>query len=576
MNGGSRVAEVLKSQGVQFLFTLCGGHISPILIECKRRGIRVIDTRHEVNAAFAADSVARLTGVPAVAAVTAGPGVANTITAVKNAQQAQSPLVVIGGATATMLRGRGSLQDIDQMELIRPHVKWAARPNNLREVVPALEKAFRVARSDVPGPVFVELALDLLYDEATVREWYQAKTDKPDKNLVEHAQSLYIRGHLSYLFFGPDEPTIHDAAPVVPTAPTDNEILSAVRMLGAAQRPVMVIGSQAMLHPARVSELVQAVDRIGVPVYLSGMARGLLGTEHPLFMRHKRREALRGADFVVLAGVPCDFRLDYGSHVARAKVIGVNLSEEDLQKNRKPTLGVHADPHTFLTRLARSLPAGSARREPWLASLRERDTARDREIDAMAAESTDSLNPIALCRAIDNVLTDDSILIGDGGDFVATASYTVRPRRPLSWLDPGVFGTLGVGAGFAMGAKLHRPGADVWLLYGDGAAGFSIMELDTCARHGLGIIAVVGNDAGWTQIARDQVQILGDDTGCTLSYMDYHKVAEGCGGAGIVIREPGEVEGALARALEISRTGTPVLINAIIGKTDFRKGSLSM
>jgi acetolactate synthase-like protein len=576
MNGGSRVAEVLRSQGVSHLFTLCGGHISPILVECKHRGIRVIDTRHEANAVFAADAVARLTGVPGVAAVTAGPGVTNAITALKNAQLAQSPLVLIGGATATMLRGRGALQDIDQLALVRPHVKWAARPSSLREVVPALEKAFRVTRSGVPGPTFVELAVDLLYDESTVRSWYKAKLDKPQKNLSERALSLYVRGHLAYLFTGASHPTISPPAPMHPGAPQGDEVDAAARMLAEAERPVLVIGSQVMLHPERVAELVASIERIGAPVYLSGMARGLLGKGHPLQMRHKRRNALRESDLVVLCGVPCDFRLDYGSHVARTKVIGVNLGEDDLNKNRKPNLGVLADPHVFLTRVAHELSPEPRARDSWLETLRARDAARDQEIASMGEQAVEHINPLQLCRAIDAQLGDDSVLVGDGGDFVATASYIVSPRKPYSWLDPGVFGTLGVGAGFAMGAKLVRPEAEVWLLYGDGAAGFSIMEFDTMARHGLAIIAVVGNDAGWTQIAREQVEVLGDDVGCPLAHMDYHKVAEGCGGVGIVIKEPDEVLGALAAAREAARQGRPVLINAIMGKTDFRKGSISM
>ncbi|MCG8422476.1 MAG: thiamine pyrophosphate-dependent enzyme [Proteobacteria bacterium] len=576
MNGGSRVAEVLKANGVPVLFALCGGHISPILVESRRRGIRVVDTRSEVNAVFAADSMARLTGIPGVAAVTAGPGVTNSITAIKNAQLAQSPLVLLGGATATMLRGRGSLQDIDQMALIEPHVKWAGRPNNLRDVVPALEKAFRVARDGVPGPVFVEIAIDLLYEESTVRSWYKAKTDKKDKKLIEHAQSMYIKGHLTYLFTGTDSPAISPPRYATPRAPQADQIQTAAKAIAAAQKPIMVIGSQAMLHPERVDELVAAVERIGVPVYLSGMARGLLGTGHPLHMRHKRRDALRESDLAILCGVPCDFRLDYGSHVSRSHVIGVNLSRDDLNKNRRPDTGVLADPHTFLTMVSRALSADPAQRTLWLATLGERDRARENEIDSMASQSVQYINPLSLCRAIDESLSDNSIVVGDGGDFVATASYIVKPRKPYSWLDPGVFGTLGVGAGFAMGAKLVRPDADVWLLYGDGAAGFSIMEFDTFARHGIPVIAVVGNDAGWTQIARDQVEILGEDTGCTLTHMAYHKVAEGCGGVGIEIRESGEIKDALARAVDHARKGSPVLLNALVGKTEFRKGSISM
>ncbi|HVY60445.1 MAG TPA: thiamine pyrophosphate-binding protein [Planctomycetota bacterium] len=597
MDGGSRVAQVLKKHGVDHVFTLCGGHIAPILVACKRAGIRVVDVRHEVNAAFAADAYSRLTGVPGVALVTAGPGVTNTITAVKNAQLAQSALVVIGGATATMLRGRGSLQDIDQMALVAPHVKWAARPNRLADVAPAVEKAFKIARSGVPGPVFVEVAVDLLYDEKVVREWYAAKTEKPKKNLSEKALSLYIKGHLAYVFGLPEMPTPEIPLPELsaPDLPgfrhlaqasspdaSASEIRSAAELLGSAKRPVMVLGSQAMLHPARVGELVEAVEKLSVPTYLSGMARGLLGRGHKLQARHKRREALREADVVLLAGVPCDFRLDYGAHVSRCKVIGVNLSGEDLHKNRKPDLGVLADPHRFLRALTQAIPgnpAVAAAREDWAGKLRARDAERDAEIAKMAAVSSgveDRVNPVAACRAIDRHLDEKSILVGDGGDFVATASYTVSPRGPLTWLDPGVFGTLGVGAGFALGAKLVRPDHDVWLLWGDGAAGFSIQEVDTLVRHEVPVIMVVGNDAGWTQIAREQVVILEDDCGTALTYADYHKVAEGWGAHGIVVSKESELDAKLDEAVRVSRGGKPVLVNLLLGKTDFRQGSISM
>ncbi|HWN70101.1 MAG TPA: thiamine pyrophosphate-binding protein [Haliangium sp.] len=584
MNGGKRVADVLAAQGVRHLFTLCGGHISPILVECQRRDIRVVDVRHEVNAVFAADAVARLTGIPGVAAVTAGPGVTNALTAIKNAQLAQSPVVLIGGATATLLRGRGALQDIDQMALIRPHVKSVARPRSVREVVPALEKAFDTARSGVPGPVFVELAVDLLYDQRVVREWVAKTIDKPKKNLAERAQSMYVRGHMAYVFTEARGVRLRPPAPAPLAMAAPDEVEAAARRIGSAERPIMVLGSQAMLHPTRTRELVAAVERMGVPVYLSGMARGLLGPSHPLLMRHQRRHALREADVVILCGVPCDFRLDYGAHVARAHVIAANLSERDLTLNRKPNLGVLADPLGFLRDVAQAMPEKAPGRTGWFEVLRGREKAREDEIAAMAAQAPTSttpgtdtrINPLALCKAIDGALADRSVLVGDGGDFVGTASYTVSPRGPYSWLDPGVFGTLGVGAGFALGAKLVRPEADVWLLYGDGAAGFSIMEFDTFARHGIPVIAVVGNDAGWTQIAREQVDILGADTGCRLTYMDYHKVAEGCGGVGIRVDDPARVPETLARAVEIARGGKPVLINAILAGTEFRKGSLSM
>ena len=575
MDGGSRVAEVFKAHGVEFVFTLVGGHISPILVESQRRGIRVIDTRHEVNAVFAADAVGRLTGKPGVAAVTAGPGVSNTITAIKNAQMAQSPLVLIGGATATLLRGRGSLQDIDQMALIGPHVKWAARPNKLKEVVPALEKAFKMATRGVPGPVFVELAVDLLYEESVVRSWHKKQTDKPNMNLGEKLQATYINFHLNQLFSGPDDPIIHTPPNRAPLAPMRMHVERAAETLAKAKRPVLVLGSQTMLRPDRSEELVQAVEKLGIPVFLSGMARGLLGAGHPLQMRHKRSAALKESDVVLLSGVPCDFRLNYGSPLSRTHVIGVNLSQEDLKKNRRPDLPVLADPHTFLVQIAGAMK-GTSEHGQWHAKLKERNDARDTEIREMESEQVQHIHPLTLCRTIDAHLADNSVLIGDGGDFVATASYVVSPRGPYTWLDPGVFGTLGVGAGFALGAKLVNPDADVWLFYGDGAAGFSLLEFDTFARHKIPVIAVVGNDAGWTQILRDQEVILGSDVACTLTHMDYHVVAEGCGGKGILAKDPVTVESAVTKAIELSREGHPVCLNALVGRSDFRKGSISI
>ena len=338
-----------------------------------------------------------------------------------------------------------------------------------------------------------------------------------------------------------------------------------------------VVGSQALLATDGVGELAAALDSLGAPVYLAGGARGLLGADHPLQMRHKRKEALKEADAVLLAGIPSDFRLDYGRQIGRrAALVAANRSAEDLVLNRRPWLGVQADAGLFLRALAAELAGGGRRWAAWVERLRERDRARDAEIAEQAAQPTAHVNPIHLCREIDRALAPDSVLVADGGDFVATAAYTVRPRAPLSWLDPGVFGTLGVGGGFALGAKLCRPAADVWVLYGDGSVAYSLAEFDTFARHGVPVIAVVGNDAGWTQIAREQVPVLGDAVGTELAPTDYHRVAEGYGGRGLLIERPEQVAGVLAEAVAIARAGAPVLVNARIGRTEFRKGSISI
>ncbi len=575
MDGGSRVAEVLKAQGVEFLFTLVGGHISPILVGAKRRGIRIVDVRHEASAVFAADAVARLTGSPGVAAVTAGPGVTNTITAVKNAQMAQSPVLVVGGATPTLLKGRGSLQDIDQMAVIRPIVKYAASVSRLRDLRGVVEKALAAARKGVPGPVFVEVPVDLLYDEELVRDMY-AKEIGGAKGLVGTALKTYVGWHLGRQFGGVRERASVVLPAEVPSA-SEEALDQAASRFATCERPVLVLGSQCMLEAEHVGGLVSAIEKLGMPTFLGGTSRGLLGAKSAIQFRHKRREALKRSDLVILAGFPCDFRLGYGNVISQsAYVINVNRDAGDTKKNRKPALAVHADPARFLRSLAERIEPDAGRWGEWFEGLREREATRDADIGEQAMQETEYINPLRLCQHLESVLPEDSLLVADGGDFVATAAYTVKPRGPLRWLDPGVFGTLGVGGGFAVGAAVARPGAETWILYGDGSCGYSVAEFDTFVRHGLPVIALVGTDGSWAQIAREQVDILEDDVGTVLRRTDYHRVAEGFGGVGFAIERECDVLDVLHAAQEAARSGKPVLVNAQIGATDFRKGSISM
>ena len=575
MNGGDRVAEVLHVNGVRQVFTLCGGHISPILAAAKARGIRIVDTRDEATAVFAADAAARLTGQAGVAAVTAGPGLTNTITALKNAQLAQSPVLLLGGAAPTALQGRGALQDIDQRALVAPHVKHLARVRRVRDLGPAVEGALRHALDGVPGPVFVECPVDLLYEEALIRQWYAEAAGK-GQALGDRLLRWYLNRHAARMFAGAATATAAQAVEPAPRVADEGSLARAAAALARAERPLLVIGSQALLVAARAAEIAAAVDRLGVPVYLSGMARGLLGREHPLQMRHARRNALRESDCVLLAGVPCDFRLDYGRHVRRsATLIAANRSAKEARMNRRPAVAAIGDAGLTLIALAQRL-GDQAARPAWVAALRERDAAREREIDAQAAATGEYVNPVAFFRALDREAGDGAVMVADGGDFVATASYIVRPRGPLSWLDPGAFGTLGVGAGFALGAQLQRPQDEVWLIWGDGASGYGLAEFDTFVRHGVPVIAVVGNDASWAQIAREQVKMLGDDVGTVLARSAYHAVAEGFGAVGIEVKSTAQVPAALALARAAARGGRPVLVNVWLDRTDFREGSISM
>lgn len=574
-HGGDHVAAALQAQGVTCLFTLCGGHIAPILSGAKARGIRIVDVRDEVTAVFAADAHARLCGRPGVAAVTAGPGITNTITALKNAQLAQSPVILIGGAAPTALQGRGALQDIDQRPLVEPHVKRFFKLRRVRELAPAVTEAFMLATTGVPGPVFLECPVDLLYDEASIRQWYAEAAGK-GTSLPDRALRWYLNRHAERMFAGSADVPVAAARPVVTPAAADGALTSAVAALHRADRPLMVVGSQALTVADRAGALAEAVDRLGVPVYLSGMARGLLGRDHPLQRRHARRNALREADCVLLAGVPCDFRLDYGRHVRRsATLIAANRSAKDARLNRRPDVAAIGDAGAFIEALA----GRSARREPWAAwraTLAERDRTREAEIDSQAAAVGEYVNPLAFFRALDAEAADDAIFVADGGDFVATASYVLHPRGPLSWLDPGAFGTLGVGAGFALGAATARPGRELWIVFGDGACGWSLAEIDSFVRQGFAVIMVVGNDAGWTQIAREQVKMLKDDVATVLARTDYHRVAEGFGAAGLCVQRGDQVQPALREARALARSGRPVLLNLWLDRTEFREGSLSM
>ncbi len=585
IHGGSMVGEVLAEHGVSCLYNLCGGHISPILQGAKMHGLKVIDVRDEVTAAFAADAASRMTGIPGVCAVTAGPGVTNTITAVKNAQEAQQPIIVIGGATATILRGRGSLQDIDQLALMKPITKWAARCNKVLDLAPMLRKAFKVAVDGVPGPVFIEMAVDLLYPKEMIADMF-VKESGIDKmtGIAGTAARLGLRGFMHRQFHMP-----HLGMPHIPegTVPSLSGIVKGgvkaqldkvADAISGAKKPALIIGNQAMVNmtPARAAELADAVRTIGLPTFLGGSSRGLLGRHSDIQFRHKRTAALKEADVVLVAGFPFDFRLGYGLKINRkATVVSINLDATALRKNRKPTIAVQAHPGQFLIDLA-SRSSRNGRWGDWFETLREREVARDDEIQSKATMDGPMVDPVYLFQRIEERIADDSILIVDGGDFVATGAYIVRPRGPLCWLDPGVFGTLGVGGGFAVGAASVRPDAEVWLFYGDGSSGYSLAEFDTYVRSGMAPIAVIGTDASWQQIARDQVKILGDAVGTELRRTDYHVVAEGYGGKGILVTSADQVIPALDEAKKLAAAGTPVCINVHLAGSDFREGSMSI
>ena len=568
---GLDIGSFFKQKNISSVFTLCGGHISPILVGCEKENINIIQVRDEVSAVFAADAVSRLTDSVGVAIVTAGPGVTNTITAIKNAQMAQSPVLLIGGAAATLLKGRGSLQDIDQISLLKTYVKSAVSVKKTRDVIPTLANALNIATSGVPGPVFVELPIDLLYPEEDIRKEFINQL--PKSGYFGKIAHWYVERHLNDLFSS--KKSSIKVKPVKEFKIDQRKIDKAALAIVKAKKPVFLLGNQVTQNKEFLPMCLKSIDKLSIPTFTSGMARGCFGSSDKYFFRHNRKHALKNADVVVTLGIPLDFRLGYGFSINKdATLIAVNKSKEDLNKNRKPDIGIHADPSRIMHEIGKIINPPSCKE--WIKELTGLEEKRETEILQFSKYETDFVNPVHLCKTIDKFIDEESILVADGGDFVGTASYTIRPRSSLGWLDPGPFGTLGVGGGFAIGAKSSFPKKEVWVFYGDGASAYSLAEFDTLCRHKLPVIAIIGNDASWQQIAREQKQMLGSNIGTELAFNAYEKVVEGYGGKGYYVENHDTLDETLKRAKEDAKLGYPVLVNIKISKSDFRKGSISV
>ncbi len=541
VHGGRLVAQALKRHGTTHLFTLCGGHIQAIYDGCIDEGIRVVDVRHEQTAGHAADGYARVTGKPGVCAVTAGPGVTDVVTAVANAQRAGIPMICIGGAGPKILTDMGSLQDMDCVSLMRSITKWSVQVPETRRIAEYIDSAMRVAQANVPGPVFLEMPLDLLmnmHDDA----------DKPATAALEE----------------PPRP-----------AGDPRMIQRAAAWLEEAARPVFLIGSQVRWSPKREA-VKRAADAYGVPFYLNGMARGALPCEHTGLFSRSRKAALAQADLVFVFGTPFDFRVDYGrspTWAEGARIVQVDLDGAELGRNRKVDLAIHGDTGLVLDQLLATLPKKAA--AEWLAQIRADETKRREKMRA-EMESTDSPpNPLRVCAEIGKRLGKSDIVIGDGGDFVATAAYVLKLEWPQLWMDPGPLGTLGVGPGYAMAAKLTRPDARVVLVYGDGSFGLHALEFEAMVRQKIPVVAVIGNDAAWTQIRRGQIDMYGPEraVATALEYTHYERVVEACGGFGAYVENVSELGPALDAAFA---SKVPACVNVKIAKSDFRKGAISV
>ena len=528
-HGGTKAVAAPQRHGARHLFTLSGAPIFPLYdaavggAEAVSAGaggpVRIVDVRHEQTAVFAAEAMGKLTRTPGFAAVTAGPGVTNAVSAVAGAWVNGSPLVLVGGRAPDGRWGSGALQEIDHPPLLDPVTKSAVTVHDPAGVAAAIDAAFALSGSAHRGPTFVDVPMDVLFTPAI----------PADANAA--------------------------AAPL----PVVGDLDRIAGLLRSAERPVLILGSDVWADGADAAARA-FVDAMGMPVIANGMARGILPPEHPLLVTRARGAAFAGADLVLVVGTPLDFRLGYGNFGdPPARVIHVADSPSQVATHRELAASASGDLTQFFLRLAEDL-GDPLDIEGWAASLRERALAAIAADAPDLASDADPIHPARIYGELLPRLVDDAVVIGDGGDFVSFAGRYVEPARPGHWLDPGPYGCLGTGPGYAMAARLAHPSSQVVLLLGDGAAGFSLMDVDSLVRHGLPAVIVIGNNAGWNLEKHPMRFLYGYDVAADLRPTAYDEVVRALGGAGETVTTPDGIGPALDRAFD---SGVPYLVNVM-------------
>jgi len=528
VHGGRLVARTLASRGVSHLFTLSGGHLFSIYDGCMAEGIEIVDTRHEQSAAWAAEGFAKATRRPGVAALTAGPGVTNAISAIAGAQQNRSPIVALGGRAPEMRWGSGSLQEIDHVPFVAPLTKSAATVREPAEIPAATAAAIDAAVSQPSGPTFVDYPLDVVFTEADA-----------------------------------EPPAAGDAGPRGPAAGVEE----AAQLLATAERPAIMAGTG--LYWARGEDELRALaEELGIPVFLNGMGRGCLAADHELSFSRARGQGLKEADVALVVGVPLDFRLGFGSSFGDdTKLVSLDVVASELTATRQPEIELVGAIAPTLAALrdaataARGDRGGPAATRQWTERLRGTEASKRQGERPELEDDRAPLHPLRIYRELAEMLDRDAIVIGDGGDFVSYAGRVVETYVPGAWMDPGPFGCLGAGPGQAIGAKIAHPDRQVVLLLGDGAFGFSGLEFDTMVRHDIPVVAIVGNNGIWALEYHPMkflygYQVAGDLRPATR----YDEVVKALGGHGELVHHPAELRPALERAFA---SGKPALVNVL-------------
>ncbi len=531
-HSGEMAVSVARSHGVETMFTLSGAHVFPMYDGAVKAEppMRLLDVRHEQTAAFAAEATGKLTRVPGLAVLTAGPGVTNGLSAVAQAQFAGSPMVVVGGRAPANRWGSGALQEIDHLPIVSPIAKQARTLHAAADVAAGMDDAFTTARSSHRGPVYVDIPMDEFFNSGS----------------------------------GPASAGVA-AALIEPDADDLGRIAA---LLVDSRHPLLILGTDVWADHAEEAAR-RLVEALAIPTLTNGMGRGILPGEHPLLVTKARGAAIKGADLVIVVGTPLDFRLGYGvfggkdEGTAPARVVHIADSPGQLAGHADLAASAAGDLSSVLDGLVAAVQGGRSNPDwsGWtgeLADLVRVGIAKDGEL--LSAEA-DPIHPARIYGELVPRLADDAVVIGDGGDFVSFAGKFVEPKRPGCWLDPGPYGCLGAGLGAAIAARIARPSAQVALLLGDGAAGFSLMDVDTLVRHDLPVVMVMGNNSAWGLEKGPMQMLYGYDVAADLApETAYHDVVRALGGAGEKVSDPKQIGPALDRAFS---SGVPYLVNII-------------
>jgi acetolactate synthase-1/2/3 large subunit len=526
LHGGRLVAKRLKAHGVSKLFTLSGGHLFSIYDGCRTEGIDIVDTRHEQSAAFAAEGWAKATREPGVCALTAGPGVTNGMSALASALQNNSPMLALGGRAPAARWGMGSLQEIDHVPFVSPVTKLARTASATADIPGLVDEALRVCVDPPSGPTFLDFPLDQVFMESDV------DADRPPS---------------------PSEP-------VAATRASDDELDRAVELLSAASKPVVMAGTGLYwAHGERA--LGRLCDELQIPVFLNGLARGCVPADDPMFFSRARGAGLKGADVALVAGVPMDFRLAFGGSFGdQTRIVAIDSAPPGRAHPRTVAAELYGDVADTLEAL-RTGAAGGRDRSAWITELREVENEKRAAEQADSADDRAPLHPMRVYHELGQVLDRDAVVIGDGGDFVSFAGRVIETYEPGCWMDPGPYGCLGAGPGFALAAKIARPERQVCLLLGDGAFGFSGLEFDTFVRHDVPVVGVMGNNGIWALEKHPMEFLYGYSVAADLQPgCRYDEVVRMLGGHGELVERPGELRPALERAFS---SGKPALVNVL-------------